>query len=122
MTIPIPRFDDTVVVRAADAEVLGWSSVTINLLADADATGGALSVMRTTIAPNTEGAKPHSHSKSAEMFYVLDGQSEILTGRRVLSAKEGDLVVVPPDQVHAFDDNHFVDSPEWEARQEGRRD
>jgi quercetin dioxygenase-like cupin family protein len=165
MTIPIPRFGDAVVVRAADAEVLGWSSVTINLLADANATGGALSVMRTTIAPDTEGAKPHSHSKSAEMFYVLDGQSEILTGRRVLSANAGDLVVVPPDQVHAFGtprergaeilivqapglerfeyfrlverlmkgeatiedllatqelyDNHFVDSPEWEARHRG---
>lgn len=167
MTIPIPRFGDAVIVRAEDAEVLGWSSVTIRLLADADETGGALSVMRTTIAPDTEGAKPHTHTRSAELFYVLDGQSEILTDRRLVNATEGDLVVVPPNQVHAFGtprgrgaeilivqapglerfeyfrlverlmkgeatvedllatqdlyDNHFVESPEWEARHHGER-
>jgi len=162
MTFPVPSFDDAVVIRAGDAELLGWSSVSIRLLADADATGGALSVMRTAIAAGTEAARPHTHTRSAEMFYVLDGQSQILAGRRVLNAAEGDVIVVPPNQVHAFGtpdegsaeilivqapglerfeyfrlverlmkgeatvqdlmatqeryDNHFVDSPEWEAR------
>jgi mannose-6-phosphate isomerase-like protein (cupin superfamily) len=163
MTFPVPSFDDAVVVRAEDAELLGWTSVTIRLLADSPATGGALSVMRTTVGANTEGARPHHHTRSAELFYVLDGRSEILAGDRVLTASEGDLVVVPPRQVHAFAtppghttdllivqapglerfeyfrliqrlmkgqatiedlmatqeryDNHFVESPEWNARQ-----
>jgi mannose-6-phosphate isomerase-like protein (cupin superfamily) len=32
----------------------------------------------------------------------LDGQSEVLTGDSVLTATDGDLIVVPPKQVHAF--------------------
>jgi mannose-6-phosphate isomerase-like protein (cupin superfamily) len=69
--------------------VLGWSSVRIKLLADAGNTGGTMSVMRTILGPHTEAAKPHSHTRSAEMFYILEGQAEILTGNRVLTAGAG---------------------------------
>jgi mannose-6-phosphate isomerase-like protein (cupin superfamily) len=102
MSILTPNFNDTVIVRAEEAEVLGWSSVTIRLLADASDTGGALSVMRTTIRARTEAAKPHTHTRSAEMFYVLEGRAEVLSGSRIVTAGEGDLIVVPPNQVHAF--------------------
>jgi quercetin dioxygenase-like cupin family protein len=106
MTMIVPNFDDAVVVREADAEVLGWSSLSTLLLADSNATGGALSVMRTTIGEGTEGARPHTHTKSAELFYVLDGELQILTGDRVITAGKGDLVVVPPTMAHAFATTH----------------
>ena len=32
----------------------------------------------------------------------MSGAAELLTGRRVLTAREGDLVVIPPGTVHAF--------------------
>lgn len=102
MTMIVPSFDDAVVVREADAEVLGWASLMTRLLADSNATGGALSVMRTTIGEGIEGARPHTHSKSAELFYVLDGELQILTGDQVITAGKGDLVVVPPNMAHAF--------------------
>jgi hypothetical protein len=56
MTMIVPGFDDAVVVREADAEVLGWTQLATRLLADSNATGGALSVMRTTIGEGIEGA------------------------------------------------------------------
>ena len=65
MTLLIPNFDDALVVREADAEVLGLIPLSTRLLADSDATGGALSIMRTTIGEGIEGARPHTHSKSA---------------------------------------------------------
>ena len=83
MTIIVPSFDDAVVVRETDAEVLGWAQLMTSLLADSNATGGALSVMRTTIGEGIEGARPHTHSKSAELFYILDGELQILTGDQV---------------------------------------
>src|SRR5215471_11187135 len=98
----VPNFDDTVVVREADAEALGWASLSTLLLADSNATGGALSVMRTTVGEGTEGARPHAHTKSAELFYILDGELQILTGDQVITAGKGDLVVVPPTMAHAF--------------------
>jgi quercetin dioxygenase-like cupin family protein len=102
MTILIPHFDDAIIVREADVETLGWTSLTTKLLADSKDTGGAISVMRTTMSEGTEGARPHTHSKSAELFYILDGELQVLAGERVIMVGKGDLVVVPPDMPHAF--------------------
>jgi quercetin dioxygenase-like cupin family protein len=102
MTILIPHFDDAIIVREADAETLGWTSLTTKLLADSSDTGGAISIMRTTMGEGTEGARPHTHSKSAELFYILDGELQVLAGERVITVGKGDLVVVPPDMPHAF--------------------
>ena len=103
MTTPIPSADDAVVVRAADAETLGHPDlVTIRLLTDAVATGDALSAVRVTLAEGVDGAAPHHHAGSAELFYVLDGQVQVLVGDRVLTVEQGDLAVVPHHLPHAF--------------------
>ncbi len=102
MTLIVPSFDDAIVVREADAEVLGLPQLSTRLLADSDVTGGALSVMRTMMGEGIEGARPHTHSKSAELFYVLDGQLQVLAGERVITSGKGELVVVPPNMAHAF--------------------
>jgi hypothetical protein len=41
MTLIVPSFDDALVVREADAEVLGMAQLSTRLLADSDATGGS---------------------------------------------------------------------------------
>jgi quercetin dioxygenase-like cupin family protein len=98
----VPSFDSAVLVREADAEVLGLAQLSTRLLADSDVTGGALSVMRTTMGEGIEGARPHTHSKSAELFYVLDGELQLLTGSQVITAGKGDLMLIPPNMAHAF--------------------
>jgi quercetin dioxygenase-like cupin family protein len=39
---------------------------------------------------------------SAELFYLLDGTAQLLSGDRVITAERGDLVIVPPGLAHAF--------------------
>jgi quercetin dioxygenase-like cupin family protein len=97
-----PEFDSPVLVRSAAAEVVGRTAGTIQLLADSSATGGALSTQRVVLPDGANGAAPHHHTRSAEMFYVLDGAAEFLAGDQVLTAEQGDLVVVPPLMAHAF--------------------
>jgi hypothetical protein len=58
--------------------------------------------MHTTMGAGIEGARPHTHSKSAELFYMLDGHLQLLAGEQVITAGKGDLVVVPPMMAHAF--------------------
>lgn len=101
MSRPIPSHD-VVVVRQADAEVIGIPAVTGRLYADSSATGGALSTQRITLRHGAAGATPHHHTGSSELFYVISGAAEMLTGERVHTVSEGDLVVVPPGTVHAF--------------------
>ncbi|MEU6221221.1 cupin domain-containing protein [Streptomyces sp. NPDC047022] len=102
MSLIVPDFDSSVIVRSADAELVGRAPTTVRLLADSSATGGALSTQRVTLEGGADGVRPHRHDGSAEMFYVLGGSAQLLSGDRVVTAEAGDLVVVPPGLPHAF--------------------
>jgi mannose-6-phosphate isomerase-like protein (cupin superfamily) len=102
MSLIVPDFTESVIVRSADAEVIGRTPTTIRLLADAGSTGGALSTQRVTLSGGADGAKPHHHANSAELFYLLDGTAQLLSGDQVITAERGDLVIVPPGLAHAF--------------------
>ena len=90
------------VTRSADAETLGVATGKVRLLVDSSATDGALSTVRVTLEKGADGARPHRHDRSAEMFYVLEGSLRVLCGPEVLSAEAGDVIVVPPRMPHAF--------------------
>ncbi|MFG2951166.1 cupin domain-containing protein [Streptomyces adustus] len=102
MSMFVPKFDSSVIVREAEAEKLGDDPVAVRLLADSSACGGALSTVRITLADGADGARPHLHRNSAEMFFMLDGAAELLSGDVVVTAERGDLVIVPPGRPHAF--------------------
>jgi mannose-6-phosphate isomerase-like protein (cupin superfamily) len=102
MSLFVPHFDSSVIVRSADAEVVGRAPTTVRLLADSSATGGALSTQRVTLNGGADGARPHYHAGSAEMFYMLVGTAQLLSGDRIVTAEQGDLAVVPPGMPHAF--------------------
>jgi len=98
----IPNFEHSAIVRASQAEVVGAPNVKVKLLADSSATGGALSTVQVTLDKGADGARPHRHEKSAEMFYIVDGRVEVLSGNQIVSAEAGDIIVVPPRLPHAF--------------------
>ncbi|SFJ78539.1 Mannose-6-phosphate isomerase, cupin superfamily [Streptosporangium canum] len=102
MSLIVPDFDESVIVRSAEAEVIGRAPTTIRLLADSGSTGGALSAQRVTLLNGADGAKPHHHAGSAELFYLLEGTAQLLSGDQVVTAERGDLVIVPPGLAHAF--------------------
>lgn len=97
-----PSSFPAVVVRSVDAETVANPTVSIQLLADGPDTGGALSTQRVTLGAGVDGAVPHTHELSAEMFYVLSGSVDVLVGEQVRTATQGDLIVVPPGMAHAF--------------------
>jgi len=90
------------VVRAAEAERLELPGSALLLLADPAVTGCDLSVHHTVLRDGADGAGPHHHETSAEVFYVIAGHVELLVDGQVVVAGEGDLVAVPPRTVHAF--------------------
>jgi quercetin dioxygenase-like cupin family protein len=90
------------VIRAADAESLVSANRTLRLLLDSSDTGGAVSAHRVQLRDGVEGANPHRHFTTTELFYVLSGAVDLLSGGEVLKATQGDLVVVPPGVDHAF--------------------
>ncbi|MEV4008106.1 cupin domain-containing protein [Actinomadura sp. NPDC049753] len=91
-----------VLVRADDAEILGDPPNTMELLADATTTGGLVSAIRSRIGRGVDGPPPHYHDHAAEIFYIIGGGLNVLTGDRVTTVVEGDFLLVPPGMPHAF--------------------
>jgi quercetin dioxygenase-like cupin family protein len=102
MSLAFPNSDRSVVVRASDTQVVGVPTAKVRLLVDSNATGGALSTVQVTLDKGADGARPHRHDRSTEMFYVLDGVVRVLSGTEIVKAERGDVIVVPPRLPHAF--------------------
>jgi mannose-6-phosphate isomerase-like protein (cupin superfamily) len=49
-----------------------------------------------------EGAGPHFHKEHVDVFYVLEGELEVINGTETVRAGPGTSVVVPPGIVHGF--------------------
>lgn len=88
--------------RARHAEMLHAGTSAIRLLLDSSGTGGAISAHRAVLGRGAPGASPHRHTGSSELFYILDGSADVLAGDELITAVQGDLVVVPPGFAHAF--------------------
>jgi mannose-6-phosphate isomerase-like protein (cupin superfamily) len=71
-------------------------------LADSGTTQGTLGANRLSFGTGADGATPHHHARSWELFYLVDGAMEFLLDDRVSVVESGDLVPVPPRMPHAF--------------------
>ena len=100
MSIVLPTFTQSVIVRGASAEVVGAPTAKVKLLADSNATGGALSTVQVTLDKGAAGARPHRHDRSAEMFYVLDGVVQVLSGTEIVRAER---LTTTPDVVAFYE-------------------
>ncbi|WP_436838083.1 cupin domain-containing protein [Nocardia amamiensis] len=85
-----------------DAETLHTKSVTLRLLIDAEEAGGALSTLEVAMDRGADGAAPHYHTRSDELFYVAEGNLQVLAGDRIVTVAAGGSIVVPKFMPHAF--------------------
>ncbi|MFC3964945.1 cupin domain-containing protein, partial [Nocardia jiangsuensis] len=49
-----------------------------------------------------DGAAPHYHTRSDELFYIADGELQLLAGDRIVTVGAGGSVLVPRHMPHAF--------------------
>ena len=67
---------------------------------DSDATNGELCFVEDTLKPGFYLPR-HHHKVMLEIFYILEGEVEYTFDDRVVIAKAGDTVTVPPNVWHA---------------------
>ncbi len=65
-------------------------------------TGGRFGLFEYVMEPKAEGAAPHVHHELTEIFYVADGEVELVLGATRQVAPRGSLMLVPPETVHGF--------------------
>jgi mannose-6-phosphate isomerase-like protein (cupin superfamily) len=88
--------------RSGQAETLSSQAGAIALLLDSSHAAGALSAQRVRLPPGGQGAVPHHHLRSTELFFTIAGSAQLLAGERILTLGPGDTVAVPPRMTHAF--------------------
>ncbi|MQY22306.1 cupin domain-containing protein [Nocardia macrotermitis] len=88
--------------QADDAEVLGAGSNEVRLLLDASATDSAISLQEVRLADGADGAQPHFHTRSHELFYVVEGELQVLLDDTITTLAAGGALVVPKRLPHAF--------------------
>ena len=64
--------------------------------------GGRIAAIDVTVTPHVPGPPPHHHIDSAEFFYMLDGELEIMSDGVWHSVGRGDYFVVPGNAIHTF--------------------
>jgi quercetin dioxygenase-like cupin family protein len=65
-------------------------------------TAGHFGLFEYEMEPGTAGPKPHIHREMEEIFYVAEGEVELLVGDEKVTARAGALALVPRGAVHAF--------------------
>jgi quercetin dioxygenase-like cupin family protein len=86
------------VVQSGEAAGASLADGAFELLAD----GGAVSASRLTLKTGADGAPPHHHEHSHEVFYVLGGTMLFRLGNTLTTVSKGGLVVIPPGLPHVF--------------------
>ena len=94
MTKPIVLLPD-------EGESASLGASTVRFLAQ-QADADALAVTEGLLAPGFPGARPHTHERTYDAYYVLEGTVLFLLGNEEVSAPAGSFVLVPPGVRHMF--------------------
>ncbi len=98
MTLPIQE----IVLAPGEGNHLTVGNSEVTFKAVGSDTHGHLGVFENLIQPGGTAPGPHIHRHMEEMFYVLEGEVEILVGHQKVQGQPGAFVLVPRGTPHAF--------------------
>jgi mannose-6-phosphate isomerase-like protein (cupin superfamily) len=99
---PMPESTPTPIITAVGTGTT-WNVVgdKITCKVSGDQTQGAYAVVEEMIPP--QGGPPlHLHRRMDEIFYVLEGEYQVVCGNRTFNAPQGTVFVVPKSVPHSL--------------------
>ncbi|BAY89988.1 MULTISPECIES: cupin domain-containing protein [unclassified Tolypothrix] len=98
MTLPIKE----IILAPGEGNhlIIGDSQVTFKVIGTD--TNGHLGLFENLIQPGGTAPILHIHRQMEEMFYVLEGEVEIIVGEQTIQGLPGAFVLVPPGTPHTF--------------------
>jgi len=92
---------EAIIIQAGQGKALSLRGTQVAYKAEGQRPAGGPTFLEFTAAPGFNTGD-HIHSQIEEIFYVVEGEFRIRAGDRVLRAKPGDFVLVPPGVPHGF--------------------
>ena len=59
--------------------------------------------------PNVPGPPPHHHDEASELFYVIEGQLDVMVNGEWRVLRSGQSLCIPPGTVHTLRNNSDTD-------------
>lgn len=88
------------IIRNGEGENYNYSQDHCLIKLSSKRTNGELSIVEDTLKPKFYLGK-HHHKIMTEVFYILEGEVELIFDDESITAKPGDTVTVPPNVWHA---------------------
>lgn len=88
------------IIRNGEGENYNYSQDHCFIKLSSNRTNGELCFVEDTLKPGFYLAR-HHHKIMTEVFYVLEGEVELIFDDETIVAKPGDTITVPPDVWHA---------------------
>ncbi|MGP1374891.1 MAG: cupin domain-containing protein [Almyronema sp.] len=86
--------------KGGESVQIGTSTCTFK--ATGQDTHGHVGLFEFTMPPATAGASPHIHKQMTEMFYVVEGEVELVLDQATQLAPAGSFMRVPENTPHGF--------------------
>jgi quercetin dioxygenase-like cupin family protein len=109
MTLPAPK-DPKILHQGEGRYVTIGEKAKCTFKILGEETEGHFGLFEFAMEPGAGGAKPHIHRKLTEIFYVVEGEVELIAGEERTIGKPGSLLLVPPGQVHGFSNSATMHS------------
>ena len=93
-----PAPDGAGVLRPGEGEALPGRTLFPTIKVGRD----ELSIIEFRLEPDFTGPEPHTHEDHVDSFYVLEGETEFLSGEETLVLGAGSFVAAPPGTLHTF--------------------
>ncbi len=91
-----------VILQPGEGRSVKLRTSTCTFKATGKDTNGHFGLFEFVMEPGTEGASPHIHKQLTEMFYVVEGEVELVLDQRRVTAAPGAFMLVPENTPHGF--------------------
>lgn len=88
------------IIRKGEGENYNYSQDHCFIKLSSHRTNGELSFVEDTLKPGFSLGR-HHHKIMTEVFYILEGEVELIFDDELITAKPGDTITVPPNVWHA---------------------
>jgi quercetin dioxygenase-like cupin family protein len=92
---------EAILIQAGEGKAVSLRGTHVAYKAEGERPGGGPTFLEFTAAPGFNTGD-HIHSRIEEIFYIVEGEFNIRAGDRMLRAKPGDFILVPPGVPHGF--------------------
>lgn len=93
---------EAIVLSPGAGEPLSFVGISTVIKVTSEQSGGAYSLIESTVSPRFQGFQPHVHRRMTEAFYVLEGALSFRLGAQTITATPGSFVLIPPGMVHTY--------------------